>query len=90
MDNIDIRRLCELANLESDPAKEEQLQSELQGIISMVEHLPEKVEDRDMLAAMNIMTLRKDEVGASLPRDELLAVAPKTEAGCISVPDVQN
>ncbi len=90
MHEIDIKKLCNLSLLQLEEGEEQKLGAQLADIVALVEHLPQRVPDSDMLAEMPTMTLRPDVVTPSLTREELLAVAPATEAGCILVPDVHT
>ena len=64
----------------------EKFQKDMQNIIEMVERLPE-METGDLSPKVeDTMTLRKDIVEPSLPRDEVLKNAPQVAAGCVVVP----
>ncbi len=84
--DIDIARLASLARLRIEPGDMEKFGSKLRDIVAMVERLPELTEETLALDIQNPMVLRPDEVTPSLRREEILANAPQTEAGCVVVP----
>lgn len=85
---IDIRHVAKLARLHVEDADVPRLQAQMADIVRMVEKLPEFEDTRLPLDEKDAMTLREDEVRPSMPRDEVLANAPKTEAGCVVVPKI--
>lgn len=85
---IDIRHVAKLARLRVEDADVPRLQAQMADIVRMVEKLPEFENTRLLLDEKDAMTLREDEVRPSMPRDEVLANAPKTEAGCVVVPKI--
>ena len=60
----------------------------MEGIIEMVENLPDLNTEGALVDPSDTMQLRKDEVQPSFPRDEMLKNAPNTAAGCIVIPRV--
>ena len=83
---IDIKKIAKLSRLAIEPEREEKFQKDMQNIIEMVERLPE-METGDLSPKVeDTMTLRKDIVEPSLPRDEVLKNAPQAAAGCVVVP----
>ena len=76
---IDIRHIAKLARLHIDEEQLPRFQKEMEGIIQMVNGM--KTPD-----PANAMVMREDVVQPSFPRDQLLANAPQTEAGCVVVP----
>ncbi len=83
---IDIKKIAKLSRLAIEPEREEKFQKDMQNIIEMVERLPE-METGDLSPKVeDTMTLRKDIVEPSLPRDEVLKNAPQVAAGCVVVP----
>ena len=83
---IDIKKIAKLSRLAIKPEREEKFQKDMQNIIEMVERLPE-METGDLSPKVeDTMTLRKDIVEPSLPRDEVLKNAPQVAAGCVVVP----
>ena len=86
MDTIDVRHLAKLARLRFDDAAAEKMEHDMREIVGMVADLPDFTETRLALDVNDRMELRKDEIGPSLAREQVLANAPKTEAGCVVVP----
>ena len=85
---IDINHNAKLAKLSIPDDKVDKLQKEMSGIIDMVEQLPDISLDGALLDPEDTMELREDEVKPSSPRDEMLANAPRTAAGCLLIPKV--
>ena len=85
---IDIKHIAKLAKLSIPDDKVEKFQKEMSGIIDMVEQLPDISLDGALLDPEDTMELREDEVKHSSPRDEMLANAPRTAAGCLLIPKV--
>ncbi len=84
--NIDIKHIAKLARLRIEDDQLEKFESEMQGIVNMVEKLPD-IDDELVLDASNPMKLRKDEVAdKKFTRQELMQNAPKVKAGCLVVP----
>jgi aspartyl-tRNA(Asn)/glutamyl-tRNA(Gln) amidotransferase subunit C len=84
--NIDIRHIAKLARLRIEDDQLEKFESEMQGIVNMVEKLPD-IDDEMTLDEKNPMKLREDVVGEKkLSRQELMQNAPKVKAGCLVVP----
>lgn len=83
---VNVEKIASLARLEIDAEQLPKFQKKLEDIIGMVEKLPDLSAVKIELDAANPMVLRKDEIGPSLKRDQVLANAPKTEAGCVVVP----
>ena len=85
---IDIKHIAQLARLSIPEEKVEKFQKEMEGIIEMVENLPDLNTEGALVDPSDTMQLRKDEVQPSFPRDEMLKNAPNTAAGCIVIPRV--
>jgi aspartyl-tRNA(Asn)/glutamyl-tRNA(Gln) amidotransferase subunit C len=84
--NIDIKHIAKLARLRIEDDQLEKFESEMQGIVNMVEKLPD-IDDEMTLDEKNPMKLREDVVGEKkLSRQELMQNAPKVKAGCLVVP----
>ncbi len=83
---MDIKRLAKLARLRIPEEKYAKMESDMEGIVRMVENLPDLSSDGALIDLNNTMELREDEIKPSTPRDEILANAPKAVAGCIVVP----
>ena len=84
--NIDIKHIAKLARLRIEDDQLEKFESEMQGIVNMVEKLPD-INDELVLDASNPMKLRKDEVAdKKFTRQELMQNAPQVKAGCLVVP----
>lgn len=83
---IDVRHIAKLAKLKLDEDKVPIFERQMEDILGMVEGLPELSAEDKLVDAGNIMELRPDTIGESISRDELLAMAPKKQAGCIVVP----
>lgn len=88
MPEIDIRHIAKLARLHIEESEVPKLEKEMSNIVKMVENLPEFADTKIPLNEKDAMELRKDEVRPSFKRDEILANAPATEAGCILVPKI--
>lgn len=84
--NIDVERIAKLAMLEFTPDQIQELEKEFEGILTLIENLPDLSGDKIELNEENIMQLRKDEVLPSLPRQALLENVPHSIAGCVVVP----
>ena len=85
---IDIKRIAKLARLSIPDEKVEKFQKEMEGIIEMVENLPDLDTKGTLVDPSNTMQLREDVVKPSYSRDEMLKNAPTTAAGCILIPKV--
>ena len=85
---IDIMRLAKLAKLSIPEDNVEEFRKKMEGIIQMVENLPDLDTQGSLVDPTNTMELRKDEVQPSFPRNEMLQNAPYTAAGCILIPKV--
>ena len=77
---IDIMRLAKLAKLSIPEDKVEEFRSKMEGIIRMVENLPDLDTEGSLVDPTDTMELRKDEVQPSFPRNEMLQNAPYTAA----------
>lgn len=84
---IDVEKIASLARLRINPEELEKFQRQMQDILAMVENLPQLDGVILELDVSNPMQLRKDEIIPSLKRDDILKNAPKTEAGCVVVPN---
>lgn len=85
---IDIRHIAKLARLHVDDGDVERFEREMDGIVAMVEKLPDFEQTSLPLNGKNAMKLREDEIKPSMPRDKVLANVPAKEAGCVVVPRV--
>lgn len=85
---IDIKHIAKLARLSIPDEKVAKFQHEMEGIIEMVEKLPEISTEGALVDPSNTMELRKDEVTPSSSREDMLRNAPNTAAGCILIPRV--
>ncbi|MCM1166830.1 MAG: Asp-tRNA(Asn)/Glu-tRNA(Gln) amidotransferase subunit GatC [Lachnospiraceae bacterium] len=89
---IDVKHLAKLARLRIEDDKLEKFERDMESIVAMVEQLPEVSGDASGLDPEHPMKLREDVEGAGnsrsdkLSRNELLANAPKMQAGCVVVP----
>lgn len=84
--SIDLKHIAKLSRLRIEDDKLSKFKSDMQGIVDMVENLPD-IEDEPLLDPDNPITLRKDEAKTDkFTRDELLANAPHVTAGCLVVP----
>ena len=88
MEEIDVKHLASLSRLRFDEAGAAKMAKQMKEIVGMVGNLPDFTETRLPLDPNDRMTLRKDKVGPSLSREDVLKNAPKTEAGCVVVPRV--
>lgn len=86
MEEIDVQHLAKLSRLRFDETSAAKMAHDMRGIVGMVAKLPDFAETRLTLDVNDRMELRKDEIGPSLEREQVLQNAPKTEAGCVVVP----
>lgn len=85
--NIDIKHIAKLARLRIDEDELKKFENDMQGIVDMVENLPDDIKDEPLLDSKNAMTLREDKVRENkFSRDELTKNAPHVTAGCLVVP----
>ena len=91
--SIDVQHLAKLARLRIEDDKLAKFEKDMESIVAMVEQLPEVSGDaRSPGGASGLdpehpMKLREDIEGTDkLSRNELLANAPKMQAGCVVVP----
>jgi len=88
--SIDVRHLAKLARLRIEDDKLAKFEKDMESIVAMVEQLPEISGENSNawgLDPEHPMKLRKDIEGTDkLSRNELLANAPKMQAGCVVVP----
>lgn len=84
---IDVQHLAKLARLRIEDDKLAKFEKDMESIVAMVEQLPEVSGDALGLDPDHPMKLREDIEGTDkLTRNELLANAPKMQAGCVVVP----
>lgn len=83
---VDIKHIAKLAKLHVSDDEITTIEAEMEKFVTMVENLPELEDKGAMLDPSDTMNLRADVVQPSYPREEILANAPKTAAGCIMVP----
>lgn len=85
--SIDVKHLAKLARLRIEDEQLAKFEKDMESIVAMVEQLPEVSGDSSGLDPEHPMKLRGDvESTDKLPRSELLANAPKMQAGCVVVP----
>jgi aspartyl-tRNA(Asn)/glutamyl-tRNA(Gln) amidotransferase subunit C len=84
---IDVKHLAKLARLRIEEEKLPAFEKDMQNIVNMVEQMPSLTGDATGLDPNNPMQLREDicEPG-KYTRKEVLANAPKMQAGCVVVP----
>ena len=88
---IDISRLVKLARIELKPEEEVRLAPELSEVLGFVDKLKElNVDDVEPTAHASPLSnvLRKDELGDSLCRDDVLRNAPECSNGLFVVPKI--
>lgn len=86
MDSIDMERLSRLARIRLSEAEAEALGRDIAAMAAMAEELP-AFEDNAEIQGMAAAPLREDCAEPDkFTRDELLASAPRTYGGYISVP----
>ena len=83
---IDVKHIAKLAMLRFSDDEVSAFEKEFEGIVKMVENLPNIDSASTLLEADNLMTLREDEVVPSYPRDELMQNVPVKSNGSIVVP----
>lgn len=88
MPDINIRHIAKLARLHVDDKEVAKFENEMGSMVKMVENLPEFTDTKLPLNVNDAMKLRADKIEPSIKRDEILKNAPKTEAGCVSVPKI--
>jgi aspartyl-tRNA(Asn)/glutamyl-tRNA(Gln) amidotransferase subunit C len=87
----DVRRLAQLARLRLDSAQCQAMLAELNGIFAMIEQM--SAVDTEGIVPMShprdmVQRLRVDQVTEGDRSRELLALAPRTQAGLYLVPKV--
>tara|TARA_B100000287_G_scaffold377190_1_gene378827 strand:- start:65 stop:343 length:279 start_codon:yes stop_codon:yes gene_type:complete len=88
---IDISRLVKLARIELKPEEEVRLAPQLSEVLGYVDKLKElNVDDVEPTAHASPLSnvLRKDELGDSLCRDDVLRNAPECSNGLFVVPKI--
>ena len=85
---IDIDHLCKLSRLSIDEDKKEAFAQQMSSIVDMVANLPAIDDELSFLDESHPMELREDVIRPSLKREEILAIAPDKQAGCIVVPKI--
>lgn len=83
---MDVKRVAKLARLRIPEEKVAKMEADMNGILRMVENLPDLSSADALIDLNNTMELREDVIVPSYPRDEMLKNAPKAVAGCIVVP----
>lgn len=83
---IDVKHIAKLAMLRFSDDEVSAFEKEFEGIVKMVENLPNIESASTLLEADNLMTLREDKVVPSYPRDELMQNVPVKSNGSIVVP----
>lgn len=89
---IDVRRIAKMAMLILSEDQVEAMEQEFASFIAMAERLPdldsagEPGNDDALWESEGRMHLREDVVVPSYPREAMLQNAPKTAAGCITLP----
>lgn len=84
--SIDIKHIAKLSRLRIEDDKLAKFEKDMEAIVAMVDRLP-NIEEELCLDASNAMKLREDKaVPNKFTRDELIANAPKVQAGCLVVP----
>ncbi len=91
VDANEVRKIAHLGRLELNDAEIEALGRDLNNILGYVSKLSEL--DTEGIATLEHAadfgeTLRADENRPSLPREESLENAPKSENGCFAVPKI--
>ena len=85
--SIDVKHLAKLARLRIEDDQLEKFEKDMESIVSMVEQLPQPRTEAVGLDPEHPMKLRADvESDEKFTRNELLANAPKMQAGCVVVP----
>ncbi len=83
---MDVKRVAKLARLRIPEEKIAKMEADMNGILHMVENLPDLSSADALIDRNDTMELREDVIVPSYPRDEILKNAPKAVAGCIVVP----
>ncbi|MDR0984517.1 MAG: Asp-tRNA(Asn)/Glu-tRNA(Gln) amidotransferase subunit GatC [Ruminococcus sp.] len=87
--NIDINRIAKLSRLTIKETEHAKFEKNMNDIVDMVNKLPDISTNESLLEPENPMILREDKiVKSSCSRSDLLANAPESKAGCLSVPKV--
>lgn len=85
----EIRHIASLAHLHIPEERMEETARELNSVLAMLDKLSDLKDDADMSAPPPVLPLarvRADGAEPSSPRDEVLANAPESYAGCFVVP----
>ena len=89
--NEDVRKIAQLARLQIDDSKIEQLTSDLSNILALAEQM-KAVDTTNVIPMAHpmdaIQRLRDDEVTETDQRDKFLGIAPDVENGFYRVPKV--
>lgn len=85
---IEIEKIARLAKLSLEKEELEALRGDLEKILDFAGSLSgESLEEGELLLeSLPEMELREDQMGACLPRDEILAGAPESRDGFFYVP----
>lgn len=84
--DIDMKHIARLARLDFGEGDVQRFQKEMEEIIHMVENLPEPSGQDLAVDRADAMELRPDQICPSMAREDILANAPRTAAGCVIVP----
>jgi aspartyl-tRNA(Asn)/glutamyl-tRNA(Gln) amidotransferase subunit C len=91
IDRQEVIRMARLARLELSEAEVEQYQADLTNFLTSGKKL-QKVDVSAVEGTSHAVSitheLRKDEVGSSLPREEVLSAGPETVDGFFKVPRI--
>ena len=85
---IDVKRLAKLSRLEISDSQISGFEKDMEGIIQMVENLPEISDTGSLIDPQTPMKMREDISENKYRRDDLLKNAPQIQAGCVVVPRV--
>lgn len=85
---MDVQKVASLAKLHIPANQHEAFARDMEGIMKMVDSLPDLPDDGRMPAGDFAMGLREDVVTPSLPRAAVLQNAPATDEEYIAVPKV--
>ena len=92
MDSKKLQEIAYLSRLRFDVSEIDEFVNDLNKIMSYVDSIKEldtsSITEEDLYTHLVENSLRKDEIGSSLLRDEISKIAPRYENGFVVVPRV--
>ena len=87
---IDVKRLAKLSRLEISESQIAGFEKDMEGIIQMVENLPEISDTGSLIDPETPMKMREDVSENKYRRDDLLKNAPQIQAAALLSPALWN